>query len=92
VRRSGGSATRGGTNRRCGERKRGCWPSPTVDEARRRLGAVLAKFEEAAHTCAGSGGKVSTGIFGSVTSADYATFSALHTRHHIKQIPAVLYR
>lgn len=62
--------------------------SPTPEEARVRLEQALAKLEEEAG--ASSGGMVESGAFGRVSLEDCLTFTALHTRHHIKQIPVVL--
>ncbi len=64
--------------------------SPTPEAGRARLEQALAGFEEEVRACADSGGKVRSGAFGSVSLADYATFTALHTKHHTRQIPAVL--
>lgn len=57
--------------------------SPTPAEARVRLQQAHAAFEQASLQC---GGTFNHGIFGKVSAADYATFQAMHTRHHTKQI------
>jgi hypothetical protein len=62
----------------------------TTAEARARLDAALATFEEACRARAAAGGKVPSGAFGKVSVEDYARFTELHTRHHTHQIPIVL--
>ena len=57
--------------------------SQTPAEARLRLEQAHAAFEQACRQC---GGTFDHGIFGTVTAADYATFQAMHTRHHTRQI------
>jgi hypothetical protein len=50
-------------------------------------GAALARFEQECRRRAASGQHlVSTG-FGTVSVEDLVRFSALHTRHHCKQMP-----
>jgi hypothetical protein len=61
----------------------------TAAEARARLDAALATFEEACRARAAAGGKVPSGAFGKVSLEDYARFTELHTRHHTKQISIV---
>ena len=56
-------------------------------EARVRLEAALAKFDEACRERAASGQPVVSGAFGRIAVEDYARFTELHTRHHTKQIP-----
>lgn len=58
-------------------------------EARARLEAALAKFDEACRARAASGHPVISGAFGKVSVEDYARFTELHTRHHTQQIPSV---
>jgi hypothetical protein len=58
-------------------------------EARARLDRGLAAFERACRERAASGGDVPSLAFGRVPVAEYARFTALHTRHHAKQIPVV---
>lgn len=58
--------------------------------ARARLDAALAQFEEACLARAATGEDVTSGAFGRVALADYLKFTALHTRHHTRQIPVSL--
>ena len=59
----------------------------TPAQARVRLEAALARFDQECRRRAASGQHlVSTG-FGTVSVEDYVRFSALHTRHHCKQMP-----
>ena len=64
--------------------------SATPAQARVRLEAALAKFGEACRVRASSGQTVETSIFGTVSVEDYARFQELHTRHHCKQMPALM--
>jgi hypothetical protein len=59
-------------------------------DARARLQAALAKFDEACRARAAAGEDVPSGAFGKVSVEDYARFTELHTRHHTKQIAVVL--
>lgn len=59
-------------------------------DARARLESALAAFERACRDRAAQGADVASPAFGQVSVADYARFTALHTRHHAKQIPVVL--
>jgi len=59
-------------------------------DARSRLEQGLAVFERECRAAAATGRTVQSGAFGRVSVADYARFTELHTRHHIKQIPVVL--
>ena len=59
----------------------------TPAQARVRLEGALARFDEECRRRAASGQHaVSTG-FGTVSVEDYARFSAMHTRHHCRQMP-----
>jgi len=58
----------------------------TPAEARPRLEEAFAAFERQCRARAASDGVVPSGAFGNVSVADYARFTELHTRHHIKQI------
>jgi hypothetical protein len=58
----------------------------TSAEARPRLEDASAVFERECRARVASGGAVPSGAFGKVSVADYARFTELHTRHHIKQI------
>jgi DinB superfamily len=60
----------------------------TLTDARPRLEAALRRFDEACRSCAANDGIVGSRIFGRVTLADYARFTALHTLHHRRQIPS----
>lgn len=60
----------------------------TPAQARVRLEAALAKFDQACRARAATGQTVAHGVFGTVSVADYVRFQELHTRHHSKQIPA----
>lgn len=60
--------------------------SATPAEARVRLGAALAKFDQACHARGASGENVVSTTFGRVSVNDYARFQELHTRHHCKQM------
>lgn len=57
---------------------------PTPAEGRARLQQAHAMFERA---CMDTGPRFNHGIFGDISTADYARFQALHTLHHTKQIP-----
>jgi hypothetical protein len=58
----------------------------SATEARARLEAALARFDDACRARTPAGGIVTSGAFGRVTLADYARFQALHTRHHCRQL------
>jgi len=59
----------------------------TPAEARIRLEGAIARFDQECRRRAASGQHlVSTG-FGTVSVEDLVRFSALHTRHHCKQMP-----
>ena len=57
---------------------------PTPADGRARLQQAHALFERA---CKESGPRFNHGIFGDVSTADYARFQALHMLHHVGQIP-----
>ncbi len=59
----------------------------TPAEARVRLEGATTKFDKECRSCAADGGDVASTVFGTVTLEDYVKFQALHTRHHIKQMP-----
>jgi hypothetical protein len=61
----------------------------TTAEARTRLEGALARFDRACRDRAATRGSVESKAFGTVSVADYATFIAVHTRHHCKQMPGV---
>jgi hypothetical protein len=61
--------------------------SATVDEARVRLNDAVAKFDAASRALVAQGRSMSHPIFGNVGVAEYAHFQAIHTRHHVKQMP-----
>ena len=56
----------------------------TPAAARERLQKAHLLFERA---CRDFGPRFNHGIFGDISTADYARFQALHTLHHTKQIP-----
>ena len=60
----------------------------TVTDARPRLEAAMRRFEAGCRECAAGDGVVGSRIFGRVSLADYARFTALHTQHHRRQIPS----
>ena len=59
----------------------------TPFEARVRLEAALARFDEECRRLASSDQTVVSTGFGKLSIEDYARFLALHTRHHCKQMP-----
>ena len=59
----------------------------TPAEARVRLEAAFARFDQECRRRAGSGPPVRTSVFGTVSVEDLVRFNALHTRHHCKQMP-----
>jgi hypothetical protein len=58
----------------------------TPQAGRQRLESAFAAFDAACRTRSQSGGQVESGIFGTVSVADYARFQELHVRHHRKQL------
>jgi DinB family protein len=61
-------------------------PATPVD-ARVRLEGALARFEQECRRRTASGQHVVSTFFGTVSVEDLVKFSALHTRHHCKQMP-----
>jgi hypothetical protein len=59
----------------------------TPAEARVRVEGVLARFDQECRRWVDSGQSVMTGGFGTVPLEDLVRWSALHTRHHCKQMP-----
>ena len=59
----------------------------TPAEARVRLERALARFDEECRRRVASGQHVVSTGFGTVSVEDCVRFSALHTRHHCKQMP-----
>ena len=59
----------------------------TPAEARVRLEGAFARFDEECRRRAASGQHVVSTGFGMVSVEDLVRFSALHTRHHCKQMP-----
>ena len=59
----------------------------TPAEARVRLEAAFARYDEECRRQAASGPNVRTAVFGMVSLEDMVRFNALHTRHHCKQLP-----
>ena len=59
----------------------------TPAQARVRLEGALARFDQECRRRADSGQHVVSTGFGTVSVEDYVRFSALHTRHHCKQMP-----
>jgi len=62
----------------------------TVEAASARLRAALEVFERDCRESKKAGGMLKSPAFGTVTVEDYARFVELHTRHHTKQMPAIL--
>ena len=61
--------------------------SATPAEARVRLEGALARFDQECRRRVASGQHVVSTGFGTVPVEDFVRFSALHTRHHCKQMP-----
>lgn len=59
----------------------------TPAQARVRLEGALARFDQECRTRVASGQHVVSTVFGTVSVEDFVRFSALHTRHHCKQMP-----
>ncbi len=59
----------------------------TPAQARVRLEEALARFDKECRRRADSGQHVMSTGFGTVSVEDFVRFSALHTRHHCKQMP-----
>jgi hypothetical protein len=59
----------------------------TPAEARVRMEGALAKFDQECRRRVASGQHVVSSGFGTVSIEDFVRYSALHTRHHCKQIP-----
>jgi len=62
----------------------------TPSEARTRLEGAMARFDREVRARARSSSSVRSSAFGTVAVADYARFIEIHTRHHTKQMPAVV--
>jgi hypothetical protein len=58
----------------------------TPAEARARVEGALARFDQECRRRADSGQHVVSTGFGTVSVEDFVRFSALHTRHHCKQM------
>lgn len=58
----------------------------TPAEARQRLEASLARFDDSCRGCSKSRTTIATATFGTVSVVDYARFNELHIRHHRKQM------
>ena len=59
----------------------------TPAEARVRLEGALARFDQECRRRVASGQHVVSTGFGTVSIEDFVRFSAVHTRHHCKQMP-----
>ena len=59
----------------------------TPAEAKVRLDAALARFDQECRARTLAGENVDSGAFGSITVEDHARFQELHTRHHTAQMP-----
>lgn len=59
----------------------------TPAEARVRLEAAFARFDQECRRRVASGQHSVSTAFGTVSVEDLVSFSAIHTRHHCKQIP-----
>ena len=64
-------------------------PATTTD-ARARLEGAMARFDRELRARAQTSDSVTSSAFGTVAVADYARFIEIHTRHHTKQMPAVV--
>jgi hypothetical protein len=64
-------------------------PATTID-ARARLEGAMAKFDRELRARAQTSDSVTSSAFGTVPITDYARFIEIHTRHHTKQMPAVV--
>ena len=62
----------------------------TPAEARVRLEGALARFDQECRRRAASGQHVVSTGFGMVSIQDLVRFSALHTRHHCRQMPGAI--
>jgi hypothetical protein len=61
--------------------------SATPDEARARIEAAHARYEDACRGLAVRGAPMRTPMFGAVPLGDFIRFMELHTRHHLRQLP-----
>ena len=59
----------------------------TPAQARVRLEGALARFDQECRRRVASGQHVVSTGFGAVSVEDFVRFSAIHTRHHCKQMP-----
>ena len=59
----------------------------TPAQARVRLEGALARFDQECRRRVASGQHVVSTGFGTVSVEDYVRFSAMHIRHHCKQMP-----
>jgi hypothetical protein len=59
----------------------------TPAEARVRLEGALARFDQECRRRVASGQHVLSTGFGTVSVEDFVRYSAMHTRHHCKQMP-----
>ena len=59
----------------------------TPAQARVRLEGALARFDQECRRRTDGGQHLVSTAFGTVSVEDYVRFSALHTRHHCKQMP-----
>ena len=59
----------------------------TPAEARVRLEGAFARFEQECRRLTASGQHLVKSSFGTVSIEDHVRFSAIHTRHHCKQMP-----
>jgi hypothetical protein len=59
----------------------------TPADARVRVEGALARFDQECRRRVDSGRKVVSPVFGTVSLEDCVRWSALHTRHHCKQMP-----
>jgi DinB superfamily len=62
----------------------------TPAQARVRLEGALARFDQECRRRAASGQHLVSSGFGTVSLEDLVRFSALHTRHHCKQMPGAM--
>ncbi|MDH5643311.1 MAG: DUF1569 domain-containing protein [Gemmatimonadota bacterium] len=56
------------------------------ESANELLKEVFEEFEQACRECSSKNGTFKSSLFGAVSVEEYASFQAIHTRHHLQQI------